>query len=245
MRAVPDCLHALNQVGAELASRSASHLLLPRRHVGRGGKHRKASSRLTIPDGKIVSKAFNPVGGRPYPSKGLSLENMIIVTMVRLTPNFLMTSTTIPTYYASSFALSDVPGYTSYISVFDQYKILQIEAWLEPESPQGTTSFRQLVTSVDLDDANLPSTTSSVADKPGALITEGGAGHYHSWVPHFAVASYSGTFTSYANTTGWIDSASSGVQHYGLKSAAQSTPAVVGYDATIRYTIAFRAPGIN
>jgi len=44
------------------------------------------------------------------------------------------------------------------------------------------------------------------------------------WRPHIATAAYSGVFTSFKNEPStWIDVASPGVQHYGLKVAADVT----------------------
>jgi len=61
-----------------------------------------------------------------------------------------------------------------------------------------------------------------------------------------AVAAFSGAFTSYSNVpAGWIDSASPGVQHYGLKLYFESTPfGVISYEYSVRAKVSFRGPGI-
>jgi len=65
--------------------------------------------------------------------------------------------------------------------------------------------------------------------------------HYRKFIPHVAVASYSGTFTSFTNEVApWIDIASPSVQHYGLKTACTPTTAVVQYTARARLSVSFR-----
>jgi hypothetical protein len=146
---------------------------------------------------------------------------------------------------ASSIAFNASPAYTEYTGLFDQYRIRLIEAWLEPIAAQGTTVFGPVASAIDLDDANSPGNLASVQAKQDSLTSYGGSSHYHRWVPHCALAAYSGVFTSFANVTApWIDSASPAVQHFGLKYAALPTPAAVPYRLNVRMHLSFRAPGI-
>jgi len=150
-------------------------------------------------------------------------------------------------FASQAFALSNFPGSSSLLSVFDQYRFEQIEVWVENTSPNSVAQFPNVVTAVDLDDANLPTSLSQIEDHMGALFTLGPAGHYHRFKPHLAVAAYSGAFTSYANMPSqWIDSASSNVAHFGLK-AGSSTNATTAYQysLTARAVVSFRAPTIN
>jgi hypothetical protein len=165
--------------------------------------------------------------------------------MVRQSYPLLTTSVTVNTYVGLPFTVGDFVGSSSLLAAFDQYKIVQIEAWIEPTAAQGSTVFQPLACAIDLDDANTPTTFSSVSDRIGALVGLGGTGRYLKWRPHVATAVYSGAFTSFANEPScWIDSASPNVQHYGFKAAALPTVVAVTYEMTYRAVVMFRAPVI-
>lgn len=155
------------------------------------------------------------------------------------------TSVIANTYYAYKVKLGAFADYAEYVGLFDQYRVNRVEVWLTPAAAAGSTVFNQLMSAIDLDDANVPATTPEVEGKQGALTTMGGAGHYHSWTPHVANALYSGAFSSYGNMVSpWIDAASINVEHYGLKVAAFTTPVAVNYNVAARIHVTFRAPGI-
>jgi hypothetical protein len=199
-----------------------------------------------VRDAQIVSKLFNEVASRPYPVNRMSLEQQIDIEVSFVSLAFLATSLTVPQYAAAYFTLANFSASAQLTAVFDQYRFRQIEVWLEPTNAQGSTVFGPLTTSVDLDDANVPTSFGIVSDKPGAITSQGGAGHYHKWMPHVAVAVYSGAFTSFSNEPAlWLDCASTGIQHYGLKAATTATPASVTYNLTVRAIIQFRAPAIS
>lgn len=207
---------------------------------------RKQRRKTTVKDGGIVARFFNPVAGRPYPSIG-TLTDSITVQMRGYVSNFLLTSTTVPTFNSILFTLSSLGGYVNYTALFDQYHIQTVEVWLEPATPSQTNvSYAELASCVDLDDSNTPATIAAVADHPGALLAQGSSGRYHKWVPHIATASYSGAFTSFQNEKStWIDSASPSVQHYGFKVAAAQTSVATAYNLCYRCRVSFRAPGIG
>lgn len=224
---------------AQLAALTA----VPSHMVQRGAKQGKGKSKKNR---RSLAKFYNMVAGRPYP-RLTSLEQKIQVCLTTNIAGAISSGTTGDSFYAKAFSLNDFAGSTSYLTVFDQYRFDQLEVWLEPAN--GTTSdtfYPLLITCVDLDDANLPSTINQVEDHQQSLSGEGQAGRYHKWNPHMAVAAYSGAFTSYKNEpAGWIDSASPSVQHYGFKAATYSNGFVWSYQLTVRALISFRAPGIN
>lgn len=193
-----------------------------------------------------LAKFYNPVAGRPYPPI-TGLQDMITVQLTKFTSAYFTTSTTVNVYAGLAFTIAAFDSYAEYTGLFDQYRFDRIEIWLEPTNPAyAGVSYGELVTAVDLDDANTPTAIANVADRPGALNGQGSSGRYLSWRPHVALAAYSGAFTSYANSVRtWIDSGSTGVEHYGLKIASSPTgTATVSYNLTVRATVSFRAPGI-
>lgn len=195
----------------------------------------------------LMSKSYNPVAGRPMSN----VQNKIRTYTANLrydVTNIVQTSTTVPTFGASTFVLSSFDNYLEYLGLFDQYKIDEIEVWIEPAfgPAQSLTSVGQLYSCVDLDDANTPTTIISVEAHQSCITTSTVAGHYHKWVPHMAVAVYSGAFTSFANSPAdWIDAASPNVQHYGVKLATTtSTTSTLTMAMQVRAKVSFRQSGL-
>jgi len=210
-------------------------------------KRRKMPGKL-VKDAQIVSITFDGLGKRPMPRNGLSLEQQITLEMDSYSMSYITASATpgVSTYGGVNFTLGAFVGATALTAVFDQYRIEQVELWLECAVPNSTLSFPEVMSAVDLDDSNTPSTVGQVLDKPGAIATSGPAGHYHKFRPHMAVAAYSGAFTSYTNIPAtWIDCNSPNVQHYGLKLALTSNAATaLSYNISFRCVISFRSPVI-
>jgi len=205
-----------------------------------GGK--KTSDQLK---NAIVSKAFNIVAARPI-SRVKNPMQEISVSLSSTFRGLYNSSTTVDIVAGSSFTLANFAGSTALLTVFDQYKIDKLEVWLEPAQSQSTvmTSTGSVVTAVDIDDGSTPLSFANVKTIENSLTTEGTVGHYHHWVPRFAIGAYTGTFGGYAQSTGWIDSGSPNVQHYGLKFATTSTSTVISYTLEVRAWISFRNPGI-
>jgi len=189
-----------------------------------------------------VHRAYNPVAERP--GMRANIQNTIRAVLSQSLPAQLTTSTIAPSFGGYAFTLSETPNASQYTGVFDQYRIDRIEVWLEPQAAQGTTVFGLLASAVDLDDYNTPTSIANVVDKQGSVMSNGGAGIYHTWQPHVALAAYAGTFSSYANTPSpWLDSNSPAVQHFGLKFACEATPVAVAYRLSFKLHCTFRATG--
>lgn len=184
-------------------------------------------------------------GPRPQLRRSIRLPQITVEMIVQQTA--FTTSNVATVYYANYLTLSSFADYTSYTSLFDQYRIDEIEVWMQPFQSRYVTQAAtgSWVTAIDLDDANTPTTIASVQAKAGAQETGGDSGHYHRWKPHVAVAEYSGAFASFGNApAGWVDCASPGVQHYGIKSAITATTNATAYTFIAKALVSFRAPGI-
>jgi hypothetical protein len=176
----------------------------------------------------------------------VALEQGIQVTMTQYV-FAAITSGATPQFYGAPFTLSNFANFSEYVSLFDQYRIDQIEVWLYPQVILQNGVSAEIASAVDLDDANTPTSINNVVSKQGSILTGTACGHYHRWKPHMALGAYSGSvFTSFANeTASWIDSASTGVQHYGLKVATSTTTGTaIPYDLNVRIVASFRAPSI-
>jgi len=161
------------------------------------------------------------------------------------TSAFASSSATVTTYTASIFTVNFLDQITSLTGVFDQYKIEMVEVWLTPRCSvvidNATANMGTFHTVIDYDDNNLLTTIGQALDYTNVVVSSGSAGHYRRFVPHIAVAAYSGTFTSFANETApWIDAASPSVAHYGMKTAWTVTDIVYSYDLQVRLHSAWR-----
>jgi len=199
---------------------------------------------------KEINIAYGDQTRVPGISKHISGLQTIRVQATQQDSDAMNTSATVPTYLGQYFSLaSNVPNYASYTALFDEYKIDEVEVWINPNplTTLAASTVRGLYSSaVDYDDANTPSTVATVSDKQNSLTTTVTESHYHKFQPKFAVGTYSGTFVSFGSSTGWIDCGSPNVQHYGLKLAFSATSAGIQFVSfTIRLTVSFRSPGIS
>jgi len=153
-------------------------------------------------------------------------------------------STTLPTFYGLSFNVNSLDNFASYAAVFDQYKIDMIEVLINPDVTEVTTGSQAVgsyLSAVDYDDATVPTTLAQLGGYASCQTSSGTVSHFHRWRPQFAVAAYSGTFTSYSASTGWIDCAYPNVQYYGLKIALTPATTVQNYSIDVTYHVSFRA----
>lgn len=191
---------------------------------------------------ELVGKTYNPVSARPIANK-LNLPKTYTVYLRTDYTTFITSSASVPVFAAQAFTLGSMANSSIYTSTFDQYRIDEIEVWIEPQSaPAATpTTVGLLVTAIDLDDAAVPVSFSVLESMQSSLVTSSYAGHYRKWKPHMAVAVYSGTFTSFQNDPAdFIDMASPNVQHYGLKAGVTNTSSVATWLMSIRAKVTFK-----
>jgi len=197
-----------------------------------------------------------------------ALNNLTVVTAIKPTPSVrdipkmlmspIQTFTIKQNYYSSTLTTSAATGVfgatnvtlnqltlaTSFQAVFDAYRFLQVTIRfvpLVPASP-GSSNY-SLLTVLDYDDSNVPTTTASL--RAYDTLYESSFGQYHerTFVPRIALAAYSGTFTSYAQGVNtWCDIASGTVQWYGLKYGVdQCTLAIAAYEIQVDAVIQFKS----
>lgn len=159
---------------------------------------------------------------------------------------------------ALSFQLSDLPGYTQFTTLYDQYRFRAVKAEFIPLNMpvtywNGTTVVVPtnpiLYTCIDLDDAAIPGTNQVVEEhesvKCHGALTPATTAKYVRWIsPAAAPEMYqTGGFGGYASKQyQWLDTASSSIQHYGLKwwvYAPTNTPAYK-YNVTLTYYLEFK-----
>jgi len=194
---------------------------------------------------KIVSSCFNDQGARPI-FKRVFKQQVLHANLRIDLPVWLSSSVTVPVFVGQQFNLGQFNDTSEYTTLFDQYRFNYIEVWIEPASAFLSSANTGILSStVDLDDANTPSSVQNVEGKQTSISSNGVTGHYHRWNPHMAVAAYSGVFTAFANDpAGWIDCSSNTVQHYGIKAGITATTAIYNWNVTVRANISFRQAGI-
>jgi hypothetical protein len=213
--------------------------------LGKNGGGKKSRAKGKSKRKGIADLVYNTLASRPLLRRVLKMQVIQVEMTVQQTA--FTTSNVATVFYGNYLTLASFSSYTEYTALFDQYRIDEIECWIEPFETQSTVQALcgTFSSAVDLDDANTPTSLGNVESKQGCIITNGQAGHYHRWKPHMAVAVYSGAFTSFANApAGWIDSASPGVQHYGIKAAITATTNATPYSFIGKALVSFRAPGI-
>jgi hypothetical protein len=158
--------------------------------------------------------------------------------------SILTTSTALFTATGVQFTLSALPQASALEVLFDQYQIALVEFWVFPNVQEGTTGAMTgptLYSVLDYDDANSPTNEAYMLEYQNVMATSPLEGHYRSFVPHVAYATFSGAFTSYGNEVApWIDCASAAVNHYGVKVGCTTTFTSIGFMARARLTVRFR-----
>lgn len=161
------------------------------------------------------------------------------------------------TYLSGSyyFTISDMPDYTEFTSLYDQYRIFAVKVKimcfntnsLAPTQGQANGQLGAIVHHIiDHDDSNVPP-SSDVGIQ--TLREYQQSYRVNTWngrnglvlkrflKPRIATAAYGGgAFGSYTNTKSWVDSASNTVQHYGVKFIAAVFSPQASFDSNLVFT---------
>jgi hypothetical protein len=161
--------------------------------------------------------------------------------------NVMTSNAAVPTTYAKSFTSADILQFSSFASIFDQYKIDFVEVWFTPYGAALNANYNanvRIYTVVDYDDANTGSLTpATMQEYTNCVTTRCTEGHYIKFKPHQAKAIYGGTFTAFGNEpAGWIDCASTAASMYGVKALIEPTSSAgdLKIDLVSRITVSFR-----
>jgi len=142
------------------------------------------------------------------------------------------------------FTLNQIQGIASWLAVFDQYMIKEIEVWFTLSSAIANNSdnFR-LATVVDYDDVN-SATYNALLQYANVTDTGRLEGVYRRFRPHMAMSvQTTGTTTTSRNVpSSWVDSAQPAAYHFGTKFSLTATSNTVVLAARVRYHIMFRNP---
>jgi hypothetical protein len=183
-----------------------------------------------VPDGATWN-----VLSQSYPNSKVPTGNSCINVVKTIDLGTVLTlSDTVGVGEGINFTLSELPESSSYTTIFDQYRVKDIEIWLIPEQNSVAAADNMYASCIDYDDSTAPTSLGQVLDYDTSLLTSVACGQYRRLKPRVAVAAYAGTFASFKNEMAdWIDCASNGVQHYGVKVFAETTVSALN-NAVIR-----------
>lgn len=180
---------------------------------------------------------------QPPPARNRPTDNQVYRFQQIVDFGTVLTSSNVTaTLGGQNFQLSNLPQSATYTSLFDQYRFSAIELWLQPNQTNNGGHTGWLYSAVDYDNAAAPASLSALQQysnvKEGPFID----GQYHKYVPHVALAAYSGAFTSYANVTApWLDCNSPTIQHYGLVfGVSVTTDNAITFNLQARFHLEFR-----
>lgn len=138
----------------------------------------------------------------------------------RIKSDILTLPTGTSTVFGTPFMLNQLPNYTEYTALFDQYRIAAIKITFIPRSNSseiGSTMLPILYYVSDATDATLPTSTAELYEYPRLKYKQLSKPYSLYFKPKFADAAYQGAFSGYAVNKGWLSTASPAVQHFGLK----------------------------
>lgn len=145
------------------------------------------------------------------------------------------------------FTLADVPGYTEYTALYDQYRITKIEVNIMPcntacnNGQYCTPSW--MLSSVDYDNAT-SQTTAQLREVDDVQIIHVQRGKKITFQPRCAIVTAQSSLSGLAEAKPglWINCSTTGVQHYGLKLAMPSANSngIATMDVMCRYFLEFK-----
>lgn len=162
-----------------------------------------------------------------------NLPRMPVWTIARSFDNTsISVSSTTPYSYGFGFTLSQLPGYTDFTSLFDQYRIVQIQAVFHPfqnicNSPSQFPGYLHSV--LDYDDSVAPTSPSNLEQYDTYRLQSMLETQTRIYNPSVSREIYLSLSTTGYEMSGqgtnapWIDSASSTVPWYGLKLITSDT----------------------
>jgi len=208
------------------------------------GGNRKGGKKGSVKRSGEFGKIYTPSNPAPFPKNYISSNQPMKFSQMIAEGNLFTSSTTIPTFSATYFILNFLDQVTSLTNVFDQYRVNELEYWIEPLPGAASGAGGFLYSVIDYDDASNLTSINQACDYTNVISSSASDGHYRRFKPHIAVAAYSGTFTSFTNEDAqWIDSSSINVQHYGIKTACSTTTAAILY--TIRVRVHFEMRNVR
>lgn len=177
----------------------------------------KGGARRTAAGGDIPARAKHT-----YTTTSCAVPRVTDTCTVRaLTVGAIAATATSTNATSLNFSLS---GSSLSAGQWDQYRLLAVRFTITPDQnsvglfTNSTTSWPQLFCVIDYDDATNLTTVVQAEAYNNCIVLGAGESCERMFKPRMALSAYTGAFGGFANVADqWIDAASTGVQHYGIK----------------------------
>jgi hypothetical protein len=195
------------------------------------GKARPKTSKVSKTPSRLQALSWV---GTTVPPRMPNADPTIYTMVQSLTPSVIACTTQFGSYY---FTISQLDQFSSLGSVFDQYRIDEIEMTFRPAV---NTLNNELITVIDWDDASVPGTIAYLDEYANACVSMNET-QVRRWKPSVAVPAYQATSSGYTNVQSpWIDCAGNTVQHYGLKYGYSIISGTTYHSVNVRMRCSFR-----
>lgn len=156
-------------------------------------------------------------------------------------------STLADTHKAFSFALSDLPNASEFTSLFDMWRIVEVECLFLPsitEMTPGAPNVGLQMSVIDYDDATALSAPGSYLQYQNVMVHRLGEPIRRVFKPNPNLRLSDGTATGVTSGSAprntWVDVASSNTPYFGLKLFLGQNTVQVTYVAVFTYILQFR-----
>ena len=163
-------------------------------------------------------------------------------------------------FSSETFELADLPQYSTYIGLYEQFKLLKVQIMYKTltnsasiyQAPGQITTTGMVHSVIDYNDANVPTSVQGMMNDPSYKVTPGYRNHSRTIYPKFQNSIASGVQAQ--SKTGWLNSYNvngttvNAVSHYGLKlcfeggTGASSAYASMVHEVIYKYTFLFKDP---
>jgi len=224
---------------------------MPRKNTQRATSMNKAirSDKGPDPRGDVPHRAR-----RTYVTSSMSLPRTVSMYTTRQVVDGPLISAVANTNVSGNFtfALNNLDQVTSFTGLFDQYRIDAIRISIVPQNnaiglvTNTTTTLPSLYCVLDYDNATNLATAAAARQYDNCIELAPAESLERTFQPRLALAAYGGAFTSYGNLAPqWIDSASPGVIHFGVKyyvpAATAGQVLLPTWTTIIEYYVSFRS----
>lgn len=160
----------------------------------------------------------------------------------------ITSSTSANIYGASAFNLTQVPGYTDFINLYDFYKLKAIKISFIPlsniteDGVNGTIYFQRIYTVIDYNDVAIPSSVSELQQYKSCKWSPNLKIHKRYFKPKTIIDSYNELALT-LDKQPWVPTSNTGNSYYGIKWAIENTSSLITrYKIEAKYYLVFKSP---
>lgn len=186
--------------------------------------------------------------GRVSKRSGIKIKQPVqYFTRTKYTPSQFAIATGVTGASGLNFKLSDLPNYTEFTALYDQYQIRAIKIQLIPRFTESaaatsTQAIGNMWSVIDYDDSGAPGALNDLLQYQNVKRTRTNQMHSRYFKPKVADEVFgSGVATAYSAAKNvWLDCNNPVVEHYGIKFWFDATTAGVTYDMMVKMYLAFK-----